>query len=173
MNDNTPDTTIREIPDWAKRLDRLRKIQGLSQTDLANELGLTKATISQWLNGTIKELKGPNLINAARVLNTTPEYLDSGQTDDGIKDRKAFDERRPIESREDIMLRLFSKLSPTQQLEEIYRCHNLTERSDHMGNELIRAIQREAVQRASVTGTVSYEDLPTSNGTRARSTNGD
>jgi ribosome-binding protein aMBF1 (putative translation factor) len=38
MNDNA-DTTIREIPDWAKRLDRLRKIQGLSQTDLANELG--------------------------------------------------------------------------------------------------------------------------------------
>jgi hypothetical protein len=118
-------------------------------------------------------LKGPNLINAARVLNTTPEYLDSGQTDDGLKDRKAFDERRPIESREDIMLRLFSKLSPTQQLEEIYRVHNLTERSDHMGNELIRAIQREAVHRASVTGTVNYEDLPTSNGSRARSTNGD
>jgi hypothetical protein len=71
------------------------------------------------------------------------------------------------------MLRLFAKLSPTQQLEEIYRIHNLTERSDHMGNELIRAIQREAVQRASVTGTVSYEDLPQSNGSRARSTNGD
>jgi phage repressor protein C with HTH and peptisase S24 domain len=49
-----------------------------SQTDLANECGLSKSAVSFWFSGTTKRLRGKNLYSAARYLGVDPVWLSSG-----------------------------------------------------------------------------------------------
>lgn len=58
----------------------------MKAVDLAKELGLSKASISQWLSSTTKELSAKNALNAAKVLNIDPYWLvfGTGSPDTGL-----------------------------------------------------------------------------------------
>lgn len=60
--------------------DRLRarlKALRISQSDLANRVGVSKGTVTFWMNGT-NLIKGENLMAVARELECSPEWLISG-----------------------------------------------------------------------------------------------
>ncbi|MFA6180588.1 S24 family peptidase [Acidithiobacillus sp.] len=61
--------------------DRLREgmaEKGLNQSQLAKLVGVTKASVSLWLSSATQELKGENLVRAAKVLGVTESWLQQG-----------------------------------------------------------------------------------------------
>lgn len=58
----------------AKRIKRLRRDSGLSQTDLANRLHLTPQSVQQWEAG-VTTPRGKNLERLAKVLGVAPASL--------------------------------------------------------------------------------------------------
>ncbi|WP_134636603.1 helix-turn-helix domain-containing protein, partial [Pseudomonas aeruginosa] len=60
--------------------DRIRarlKALRLSQSELASRVGVSKGTVTFWMNGT-NLIKGENLMAVARELQCSPEWLISG-----------------------------------------------------------------------------------------------
>lgn len=55
------------------------KEAGHTQSSLARALGLTRASVSFWLNGQTKEISGDNLLKAAAALNVDPAWLAMGR----------------------------------------------------------------------------------------------
>lgn len=53
----------------------LSKKKGANQADLARACHVSRATVTDWLNGTIKELKSDSLLRAAKFLEVRPEWL--------------------------------------------------------------------------------------------------
>ena len=51
----------------------------MGQAALARACGLSKPTVSNWLGGRTKDLKGPSLLAAAKALKVNPEWLASGK----------------------------------------------------------------------------------------------
>lgn len=58
-----------------ERIKDLRTKENLSQSKLANKIGVTKATISQYEIGGIKNIPNDKLQKIATALNTSPQYL--------------------------------------------------------------------------------------------------
>lgn len=52
---------------------------GASQADLARACKIKAPSVSDWLSGKTKLLKGPNLIRAANFLNVNSEWLGAGK----------------------------------------------------------------------------------------------
>lgn len=61
------------------RLKQAMEEAGVKAPWLIKELGVTKATVYWWLDGTIKELSGDNLLKVAKVLGVKPEWLGEGR----------------------------------------------------------------------------------------------
>lgn len=57
-----------------ERLDAL----GMNDAQLAREVGVARSSMSLWMNGTTKTIKGANLLKAAAALKVTPDWLVSG-----------------------------------------------------------------------------------------------
>lgn len=57
------------------RIRHLRIAKGLNQPELAELLGVTKATISKWESGQIQEISAVNLAHLAEVLGTDHAYI--------------------------------------------------------------------------------------------------
>ena len=57
------------------RIRERRLAAGMTQQQLAEKVGVSKATISQWESGEIRMIKGENLIMLSRVLNSPVDYL--------------------------------------------------------------------------------------------------
>ena len=51
---------------------------GISQADLVRATGAKAASVSNWVGGRTKNLKGANLVNAARVLGVEEAWLANG-----------------------------------------------------------------------------------------------
>jgi phage repressor protein C with HTH and peptisase S24 domain len=51
---------------------------GLTQTDIWKGCGLTSGTVSQWINKPNTQIKGENLLCAAKILGVNPRWLSSG-----------------------------------------------------------------------------------------------
>lgn len=51
----------------------------LKPIDLARQVGVTRGTVSQWVNGPTKTIEGDNLMRAARALNEDPHWLATGE----------------------------------------------------------------------------------------------
>ena len=70
----------------SERLKYALELRGMKAVDLAKELGLSRASISQWLSSTTKELSAKNALNAAKVLNIDPYWLvfGTGSPDTGL-----------------------------------------------------------------------------------------
>lgn len=64
---------------FAERVRLAMEEAGHTQSSLARALGLTRASISFWLNGQTKEISGDNLLKAASALNVSPVWLAAGR----------------------------------------------------------------------------------------------
>lgn len=60
--------------------------QGLTATDISKAMGVSKATVSFWVNGT-NGAKGANLLALANALRCSPEWLSNGSGSPEIPDR--------------------------------------------------------------------------------------
>lgn len=58
-----------------ERIRQLRKARGLTQEGLAKLTGVTKGAVSQWEDGSTKNLKLATFLRVCEVLVTDPEYL--------------------------------------------------------------------------------------------------
>jgi transcriptional regulator with XRE-family HTH domain len=57
------------------RIRYLRGIKGLSQTDLADRVGVTKSAVSQWELGQSANIKLQTFLKLCEVLGCLPEFL--------------------------------------------------------------------------------------------------
>lgn len=62
------------------KIKSLRKQRGMTQEELGNKIGVTKATINKYETGVVVNLRRPVIEQLARALDTTPAYL-MGWTD--------------------------------------------------------------------------------------------
>jgi transcriptional regulator with XRE-family HTH domain len=60
---------------WHSRLKQRREELGLTQREFARRVGVSGATVSEWESGKIKKIDADNMDKAARVLETTADYL--------------------------------------------------------------------------------------------------
>lgn len=70
-----PPNNATEHPVWGEGVRVLRGINGLSQTQLAEQAGTTQATISRLEVGTTHEISDSLRIRIARALHTDPHAL--------------------------------------------------------------------------------------------------
>lgn len=56
-------------------IKKLRTDAGKSLEDVANEVGVSRATVMRWESGYIKNMRRDKLVSLARALNTTPVVL--------------------------------------------------------------------------------------------------
>lgn len=64
--------------EFKDRLKSRMEALGLRPTDISERAGVSKATVTFWLNGT-NGAKGKNLLAVAKALNCSPEWLSSGK----------------------------------------------------------------------------------------------
>lgn len=57
---------------------RMRELE-LSAADLSRAVGVKPSSMSLWLNGTTKSIKGSNLLKAAKALKVDAEWLATGK----------------------------------------------------------------------------------------------
>ena len=62
------------------RIKRLRVARGLTQPEFAKLVGVTKSAVSQWEDGSSKNLKLETLARVLHVLNTDLPYLVWGES---------------------------------------------------------------------------------------------
>ena len=103
--------------DFGKRLKNARQSAGLSQTDLGNKIGVGKSAISKWENEPGIDPGARNLRRAAKLLETSEEYLLYGQSGDGVRGSLS----RDIEKKMAKYQELLSKLPPKEQRERLRR----------------------------------------------------
>lgn len=65
-----------------ERIRETREAAKLSQADVAKVIGVSRNSVSQWENGSTKQLVGMHLERLARLLNKTPEWLAEGKGPD-------------------------------------------------------------------------------------------
>ena len=75
-------------------LSRLRRDAGLTQAELAEKLGISYQAVSSWERGASMPDIG-KLMDLARVLNTTVDYILSGEKDEVPQDTPVQDEPMP------------------------------------------------------------------------------
>lgn len=68
-----PPKTLRD------RLELALDQAGATKADLARAVKVSRATVSDWLSGEIREIKAQKLIRAARFLRVRPEWLHGGE----------------------------------------------------------------------------------------------
>lgn len=61
------------------RLDIAMRDASVIAADLARACGIKPASVSDWITGKTKTIKGANLLAAARLLGVTPEWLSTGR----------------------------------------------------------------------------------------------
>ena len=67
-----------------ERIKEAREDLRISQPELAKRVRVTKSAVSQWENGSTKELKAEHLVAVAKALNVSPDWLATGR---GPKER--------------------------------------------------------------------------------------
>lgn len=63
---------------WNERITQARTAKSIKKVDLAKQLGVSPATITQWESGVTKEIKGANLTNLCAALGVEPGWLLNG-----------------------------------------------------------------------------------------------
>ena len=101
-----PVKETKKIKSFGGRVRRLRKAQGMSQSELAEIVEVRKATISWWEQDYKDDCSGKALHKTATALGTTVEYLMTGKEEGligrggrAIAEHKAALRRIPKEKR--------------------------------------------------------------------------
>jgi len=63
------------------RIKTARESAGLSRSELARIVKVSRSSITMWENGTVNKLEGSNLIKTARALMVSPTWLATGEGD--------------------------------------------------------------------------------------------
>lgn len=99
---------------FARRLKETRKERGISAKELAEALGLNKATIHHYEKADFKSIKSPVLREIADYLRVNPDYL-IGATDNKHTIKEAEDLLSNITDGEKMLLELFRKVPEESQ----------------------------------------------------------
>lgn len=62
-----------------ERLEEAIKETKITKTAIWKACGLSSGAVSQWFSGATQKIEGENLLNAARVLGVSPEWLATGR----------------------------------------------------------------------------------------------
>lgn len=80
VKDAVPEVSYAQLMEtMGDRLKRLRVARGLTQPEFAKLVGVTKSAISQWEDGSTKNLKLEVLARVLDILNTDLQYLVWGE----------------------------------------------------------------------------------------------
>ena len=122
-----------------ERLKLRRKEIGFSAEKVADQLGVSPATIYRYEKGDIEKVPVDSLAELAKILQTTPAYLmgwesqaDQAEINDLLAQIQASEEKE--QSRIAEMIQDFKKLNDDGKAKAIERVHELTEipRSDKL-----------------------------------------
>ncbi|MGN0743071.1 MAG: helix-turn-helix domain-containing protein [Candidatus Fimadaptatus sp.] len=75
-----------------KRIQERRVELGISASDLASRLGMSRATVHRWENGDIRNIKMPVVDSVARELNVNPLWL---LLKSDVKERADYSQVKP------------------------------------------------------------------------------
>ena len=64
---------------FGQRIKSLRNAKGWTQQQLADKIGIKRASLTQWETGDTESVRDENLVAAAKVLEVAPEYLLTGK----------------------------------------------------------------------------------------------
>ena len=99
---------------FAKRLKEVREERGVSAKELAEALGINKATIHHYEKSDFKSIKSSTFIAIAEYLNVNPDYL-TGATDIKQPVKEAEDFASSITDDEKMLLELFRRVPVESQ----------------------------------------------------------
>ena len=115
-----------------ERLKLRRKEIGFSAEKVADQLGVSPATIYRYEKGDIEKVPVDSLAELAKILQTTPAYLmgwesqaDQAEINDLLAQIQASEEKE--QSRIAEMIQYFKKLHDDGKAKAIERVHELTE----------------------------------------------
>lgn len=115
-----------------ERLKLRRKEIGFSAEKVADQLGVSPATIYRYEKGDIEKVPVDSLAELAKILQTTPAYLmgwesqaDQAEINDLLAQIEASEEKE--QSRIAEMIQDFKKLNDDGKAKAIERVHELTE----------------------------------------------
>lgn len=115
-----------------ERLKLRRKEIGFSAEKVADQLGVSPATIYRYEKGDIEKVPVDSLAELAKILQTTPAYLmgwesqaDQAEINDLLAQIQASEEKE--QSRIAEMIQDFKKLNDDGKAKAIERVHELTE----------------------------------------------
>ena len=115
-----------------ERLKLRRKEIGFSAEKVADQLGVSPATIYRYEKGDIEKVPVDSLAELAKILQTTPAYLmgwesqaDQAEINDLLAQIQASEEKE--QSRRADMIQDFKKLNDDGKAKAIERVHELTE----------------------------------------------
>lgn len=104
----------RTVENAGDRIRRARKAAGLTQEQLAEIVGVSRPTITQWETGSTKTMRFEHIFKAARALQKNPEWLITGQGHEKPPEwlARAVDVLPPADQREivDYILYRFDKV---------------------------------------------------------------
>lgn len=96
-----------------KRMKERRKQLNLTLADMANQLGITDATLNRYESGSIKTIKYDMIVKIAEILQCSPQYL-MGWTDNVTEPQyDSNDENQEMISE---FIRVLKKLSPKDKI---------------------------------------------------------
>ena len=111
--------------DFAERLKTFRKRLGLTQQDLANAVGITKAAISSMERGLTNAPTPDHLFKLSRALGCDPLILLSGKRTSNLNLTSQAAHNLSVE--EKLLLSYYAKLSAAQRKELFSSLDKLTE----------------------------------------------
>ena len=103
--------------DFGKRLKYVRLSAGLSQAGLAHKIDVRRSTVNKWENEPKIEPGARAIRRAAKVLETTEEYLLYGQSGDGVKGGLSREIERKMAQHQELL----NRLQPIEQKERLRR----------------------------------------------------
>ena len=107
---------------WAKsatigeRIRWLIELRGYTQVELAKKMGLTQASVSNWITGDSRKPSAPSLLKLAAALDANPHWIITGEGDPlqmQVIGKKAEEE----------LLRAFREMDPQAQAALIAAAH--------------------------------------------------